>query len=130
VIAGLTGVVIGYALDPLTPIIKRIATSSFVIVSGGWTILALAFSFWVIDIMKQKKWSLFLVIVGMNPLFIYLFGHVGGAHFIEDIIHPFSMTLFGWTGELMANIITSMIVLFLLWYICYWLYKKKIFIRI
>jgi predicted acyltransferase len=130
VIAGLTGVVIGYALDPLTPIIKRIATSSFVIVSGGWTILALAFSFWVIDIMKQKKWSLFLVIVGMNPLFIYLFGHVGGAHFIEDIIHPFSMTVFGWTGELMANIITSMIVLFLLWYICYWLYKKKIFIRI
>ncbi len=130
VIAGLTGVVIGYALDPVTPIIKRIATSSFVIVSGGWTILALALSFWVIDIMKQKKWSLFLVIVGMNPLFIYLFGHVGGSQFIEHVIHPFSMTLFGWTGELMANIITSAIVLYLLWYICYWLYKKKIFIRI
>ena len=129
-IAGLIGVVAGYALNPITPIIKRICTSSFVIVSGGWTILSLAFSYWLIDIMKQKKWSLFFAIVGMNPLFIYLFAHVGGGRFIENIIHPFSMALFGWMGELTANILTSAIVLFLLWYICYWMYKRKIFIRI
>ena len=130
VIAGLIGVVAGYALDPVTPIIKRICTSSFVIVSGGWTLLALAFSYWLIDIMKQKNWSLFFAIVGMNPLFIYLFANVGGAGFIEHILHPYSMALFGWTGEQTANILTGMIVLYLLWYICYWLYKKQIFIRI
>ena len=79
---------------------------------------------------KQKKLAWFFAIVGMNPLFIYLFAHVGGADFIEHIIHPFTMALFGWTGELSAKIITSVIVLFLMWYICYWLYKKKIYIRI
>ena len=130
VVAGLIGVVAGYALDPVTPIIKRISTSSFILVSGGWTILSLAFSYWLIDIMKQKKWSLFFAIVGMNPLFIYLFAHVGGANFIEHILHPFSMAAFSWTGELTAKIITSAIVLYLLWFICDWFYKRKIFIRI
>jgi predicted acyltransferase len=129
-IAGVIGVVAGYALDPVTPIIKRITTSSFILASGGWTILSLAFSFWLIDMLKQKKWTFFFAIVGMNPLFIYLFAHVGGAQFIENIIHPFSFLLFGWTGEETAKLLTSLIVLYLLWYICYWLYKRKIFIRI
>ena len=129
-IAGFTLLVVGYAISPVTPIIKRICTTSFVLASGGWTILSLAFSYWLIDMMKQKKWSLFFAIVGMNPLFIYLFAHVGGARFIERVIHPFSMALFGWTGELTAAFITNSIVLFLLWYICYWFYKRKIFIRI
>ena len=130
IVAGLIGVVAGYALDPVTPIIKRICTSSFILVSGGWTLLSLAFWFWFIDIMKQKNWTLFFAIVGMNPLFIYLFANTSGTGYIERIVHPFTMFFFGWTGTLMASILTSLVVLFILWYICYWLYKKKIFIRI
>jgi len=130
VIAGLIGIVAGYALNPLTPIIKRICTSSFVIVSGGWTVLAMAFSYWLIDIRKSQKWVVFFAVVGMNPLFIYLFAHVGGGRLIYTIIKPFSMALFGWTGELSAQIISCTIVWFLLWYICYWFYKKRIFIKI
>lgn len=130
VVAGLIGVVAGYALDLVTPIIKRISTSSFVIVSGGWTLLSLAFSYWFIDILNQKNWTKFFAIVGMNPLFIYLFAHVGGAAFLRNIVQPFSDVLFGWTGEVTADIFMNLIVLFLLWYICYWLYKKRIFIKI
>jgi predicted acyltransferase len=129
-IAGAIGVVAGYALNPVTPIIKRISTSSFVMVSGGWAFLTLAFSYWLIDIRKRYKWSLFFRVVGMNPLFIYLFAHVGGAMFLETIIHPFTFFLFGWMGTLAASILTSAIVLFFMWYICYWLNKKKIYIRI
>jgi len=129
-IAGVIGVVVGYALNPVTPIIKRISTSSFVIVSGGWALLTLAFSYWLIDMRKKQKWSLFFRVVGLNPLFIYLFAHVGGADFLETIIHPFTHALFSWIGELTASILTSAIVLFMLWYICYWMDKKKIYIRI
>jgi predicted acyltransferase len=129
-IVGVIGVVVGYGLNPITPIIKRISTSSFVIVAGGWAFLTLAFSYWLIDIRKRQKWSVFFRVVGMNPLFIYLFAHVGGAVFIEAILHPFTFFLFGWMGTLTASIITSGIVLFILWYICYWLNKKKIYIRI
>ena len=130
IFAGMIGVISGYALDPITPIIKRICTSSFILASGGWTVLTLAFSFWLIDMMKQRNWSLFFAIVGLNPLFIYLFAHVGGGEFIETIVHPFTMALFGWAGDAMAHVLTALVVLFLLWYICYWLYKRKIFIRI
>jgi predicted acyltransferase len=129
-VAGAAGLAMGYGLGFITPIIKRISTSSFVIVSGGWTILALAISYWIVDLKKKTRIATFFAIVGMNPLFIYLFGHVGGAGFIEEIIHPFSMALFGWMGELTAKILTAAAVLFLMWYICYWLYKRKIYIKI
>ena len=70
---GLIGLVAGYSLDSITPIIKRISTSSFVVVSGGWCLLAVALSYWLIDVKKIHKAIKFFVIVGMNPLFIYLF---------------------------------------------------------
>jgi predicted acyltransferase len=133
IIAGLAGVVIGYSLDLLniTPIIKKIATSSFVFASGGWAILALCFSYWLIDVKKLfTAGSRIFIIVGMNCIFIYLFNHVGGAGIISEIFTPFTKALFSWGGEKTAGIMTSLSVWASLWYICYWLYKNKLFIKI
>ena len=127
---GVVALIIGYGFSGVTPIIKRISTSTFVFASGGWSILTLALCYWIIDIRKYQKGVLFFAIVGMNPLFIYLFAHVGGADLIKKITLPFSNALFGWTGHLMSGIVLSSIVLYLLWYICNWMYKNKIFIRI
>jgi predicted acyltransferase len=128
--AGIICLIIGYGFSGVTPMIKRISTSTFVFASGGWSILALALCYWLIDIRKYRKGVVFFAIVGMNPLFIYLFAHVGGADLLRKIFLPFSNGLFGWTGALGANIILSILVLFFLWYICFWMYKKKLFIRI
>lgn len=133
VIAGVSGLVIGYALDwmNVTPIIKKIATSSFVFASGGWSILALCFSYWLIDVKKQfTDGSQFFIIVGMNSIFIYLFMHVGGANILGEIFTPFSKAFFSWGGELTVGVITSLLVWAALWYICYWLYKRRIFFKI
>src|SRR3989442_2700605 len=130
VIAGLIGVVVGYALNPVTPIIKRICTSSFVIASGGWCLLALALSYWLVDVKKFHKPARFFVYVGMNSLLIYLFTQTGGAEWIAKIVKPFTTGIFGWTGDLQARIVTSLAVWGLLWYLCYWLYQRKIFVRI
>lgn len=129
-IAGLIGVVAGYALDPVTPIIKRICTSSFVIASGGWCLLALALSYWLIDVKKLQRGARFFVYVGMNPLLIYLFTETGGADWITKIVKPFTTGLFAWAGALAASMATSLAVWGALWYVCYWLYQKKIFVRI
>jgi predicted acyltransferase len=129
-IAGLIGVTAGSALNPVTPVIKRICTSSFVMVSGGWCLLALAFSYWLIDVKKFQNWARFFCYVGMNSLFIYLFTETGGAQWITRIVKPFATGIFGWTGELPANIVASLTVWALLWYLCYWLYRRKIFIKI
>ncbi len=128
--AGIIGLIIGFGFSPITPIIKRIATSTFVFASGGWALIALAVCYWLIDIRKYQNGVLLFAIVGMNPLFIYLFAHVGGAKLINKIFLPFSYALFGWIGELGTQIILSCSVLLALWYICFWLYKRKIFIRI
>jgi len=129
-LAGAVGVLAGLALNPVTPIIKRIATSSYVIETGGLTFIALALSYWFIDHLKIQKVPKFFAIVGMNCLFIYLFDQVRGAAFLAHIGKPFSYALFFWTGEAGLAYANALLTWFLLWYICYWLYQKKILIKI
>lgn len=128
--AGIILLILGYGFSYLTPIIKRIATSSFVIVSGGWSLLALALCYWIIDLLKFNKGVIVFAVVGMNPLFIYLFAHIGGAELIRDVVSPFTIAIFGFAGQIQTDIITSILVLFFLWYICYFMYKRKVFIKI
>lgn len=133
----LTGAVIclvlGYSLDWLgiTPIIKKIATSSFVLATGGWCGVALCFSYWVIDVKRVfRDGSQFFIIVGMNSIFIYLFMHVGTPDIIHKMFTPFTKLLFSWAGEMTVAVATGFLVWATLWYICYWLYKKRIFFKI
>jgi predicted acyltransferase len=132
-VAGVSALIIGYSLDLLnvTPIIKKIATSSFVFTSGGWAILALCFCYWLIDVKKQFiAGSRMFIIVGMNSIFIYLFFSIGGAGLISRIVAPFSSLFFSWEGDETVGIITSLGVWAAMWYLCYWLYKNKLFIKI
>lgn len=132
-IAGLAGLLIGYSLDFLniTPIIKKISTSSFVFASGGWTILAICFSYWLIDVKKLfAGGSKVFIIVGMNCIFIYLFFHIGGANLVSTVFVPFAKLLFSWGGDLTVKIMTSLATWASLWYICYWLFKNRLFIKI
>ncbi|MDA3823812.1 MAG: DUF5009 domain-containing protein [Bacteroidales bacterium] len=129
-VVGVVGILIGYLLDPITPIIKRIATTSFVIVSGGWTVLAMAVSYWVIDVKGYRNWTKMFAIVGMNPLFIYLFAHVGGANLVYSVFKPFTYFLMSWTQEVYGQMLTSAVTWAFLWYLCFWMYKRKIFFKI
>lgn len=123
VIAGVVGLVLGYLLDitSITPIIKRIATSSFVLASGGWVFFALAISYWWIDIKDHRHYLKFFLVVGMNSLFIYLFIEIVASRWFN-----------GYIGALTLNtpIVTSLVLFALEWGMCYWLYKKKIFFKI
>jgi predicted acyltransferase len=131
--AGVSALIIGYSLDLLniTPIIKKIATSSFVFASGGWCVLVLCLFYWLIDVKKlfATGFDIFKI-VGMNSIFIYLFFSLGTSELLNRIFIPFTKALFSWTGELTVLVITSLVVWAALWYICYWLYKNKIFIKI
>ena len=132
-IAGVSALLIGYSLDGLniTPIIKKIATSSFVFASGGWAIIALCFSYWLIDERKKLiSGSKMFIIVGMNSIFIYLFFSIGGAHLIRRMVAPFSNLLFTSGGESTVEIITSLGIWAVMWYLCFWLYKNKMFVKI
>ncbi len=128
--AGLSGVIAGLALDPLTPIVKQICTSSFVLISGGLGLLALALAYWLIDVVMIRKGTVFFVCVGMNPMVIYLFALSGGGDWLRRIVEPFTMGFSGWIGDLPAQALTSLVIWGSMWALCYWLYRKKIFIKI
>jgi len=132
-IAGVAALFIGYGLDWLniTPIIKKIATSAFVFASGGWAILVLCLCYWLIDVKKlfATGFNMFKV-VGMNSIFIYLFFSLGCSELLAKIFFPFTNTFFSWGGEPVVNVVTSLTVWGALWFICYWLYKNKIFFKI
>jgi len=80
-------IALGFALDGLqiTPIIKRIATSSFTLASGGIAIVTLALFYWYIDLKSnQKKWMQIFSVVGTNSIFIYLFSETVGVQWFRD----------------------------------------------
>lgn len=129
-IVGTCGVLGGYALSFYIPMIERISTSSFVIFSGGWCVLAMAFSYWFIDILNCKKIGHFFAIVGMNPIFIYLFTSLGGRQLLTRMARPFTYRLFIWSNDIVIDMVTILAVAFMVWYICYFLYKRKIFLKL
>lgn len=132
VIAGVAALVIGFGLDLLsvTPIIKKIATASFVFASGGWAMLALALSYWMIDVKKWVSGTRAFIVVGMNCIFIYLVFSLGGADILARIYKPFITAFLGWTGHIFTGMLISSAVWFSLWYVTYWMYQRKIFIKI
>lgn len=134
VMAGIAGLVVGYGLHwlDITPIIKRISTSSFVITSGGWCLLVLAACYWLVDVKGYKRFVFFFSIVGMNSIFIYMFAEtitrqwlVGFTSILTNgILMPLG------AGEALLSIAASLAALAISWYLCYWLYKNKVFIKI
>ncbi len=134
IIWGLVCMIIGFGLDwtGITPIIKRIATSSFVLASLGWCLLFLALSYWWIDIKNHRKHLLFFTIVGMNSVFIYVFFEIVGSRWFNGYISAISNGLVSWFvySEMMKYIIASTLIFTLEWLLCYFLYTKKIFFRL
>jgi predicted acyltransferase len=115
----------------INPIVKRIWTPAWTIFSGGICFLFLAFFFGVIDLSGRKKWSFFLMVIGANSIAAYVLADGGMRSLIYDSLYihlgQHFDTLF---GDAYAPLVSGGLTLFLLWMILYWLYKKKIFIRI
>jgi predicted acyltransferase len=133
-ISGVILLLLGFGLDRtgITPIIKRIATSSFVLASGGWCLLFLAAAYWWVDMRDHRKRLLFLLIFGMNSIFIYLFFEIVAAHWFNDYIFSITGGLLGFAhvDVTAAHIIDSLTVFALEAGLLYFLYRKKIFFKL
>ncbi|RYG40491.1 MAG: DUF5009 domain-containing protein, partial [Chitinophagaceae bacterium] len=131
---GMITLFLGYGLDlaGITPIIKRIATSSFVLSSLGWCLLALGLSYWWIDIRNHHRNLSFFTIVGMNSLFIYIFIEIVASRWFNEYINALVTGLMGFiqAPALITNLTASLCLFALEWGMCYFLYRKKIFFKI
>jgi predicted acyltransferase len=124
--AGALGVAAGYAWSPWFPVIKKIWTSSYVLVAGGWSALLLALFYWAIDVRGWKRWAYFFVVIGLNPITIYL-----GQEIIdfEKIAKFFVGGVLQFTGVL-TPILLGIAVLAVKWLFLRFLYKQRIYWRV
>jgi predicted acyltransferase len=131
---GLVALIIGYSLDlaGITPIIKRIATSSFTLVSLGWSLWILALCYWWIDVRDHRRRLQFFTIVGMNSIFIYLFFEIVGDRWFTGYAAEITNGLMKMvnTPNLVMGIVSSLVLFGTEWGLCYFLYRKKIFFRL
>jgi predicted acyltransferase len=133
-IAGVVGLVLGFGLDlaNITPIIKRIATSSFTLASGGWVFLMMAFWYWLVDFKKYSKYAWIAVVVGANAIFIYLFFETVGYQWVNGAVAIFVRGFAGLAGvnANVSAIISALVTWVLEWGLCYWLARNKVFIKL
>jgi predicted acyltransferase len=122
------GFILGMALQPFNPMVKRLWTDSFTFFSTGWVILMLAAFYWVIEVKQVKRWAFPFLVLGMNSIFIYSLGQIGIRGWLNRGLLSFTGN-FKFLGDFGA-IPQQMLVLSLLWCLCYWLYKRQIFFKI
>lgn len=119
--------VLGYALEPLNPMVKRIWTASFTLASGAWVLMILLGFYWLVEVRGMKKLAFPLVVVGMNSIFIYSL-HMVLHGWINRSVSVFTGS-YAFLGDWGA-VAQACSVFGVMWYLCYWLYQRKIFIRI
>jgi predicted acyltransferase len=135
IVWGASILILGFAMDwlSITPIIKRIATSSFTLASGGFAILTLAFFYWAIDVKNNhSKWLKVFSVVGTNSIFIYLFAETVGVQWFRDFGMIWTNGLLSPLGlsEPLIAVLNSLSVLFIFWYITYFLDKHKVYFKV
>jgi heparan-alpha-glucosaminide N-acetyltransferase len=114
----------------ICPIVKRIWTPSWTLWSGGVCFCFLAAFSWMVDVKGYRKLAFPLVVVGMNSIAAYLMAHLW-EHFIQDSfrIHLGEQFL-GLLGSSLEPFFLGVLTMLAYWSILYWMYRKKIFVKI
>lgn len=125
---GLVIVLLGYLWGIQFPIIKKLWTSSYVLVTGGYSIMLFGFFYLILDVYKVQKWSLPFVWIGMNPITIYMFVNLVNVRGIsERFVGNNDALIF---GEDLHKLLIMLIVIIINLLLLRFLFNKKIFIRI
>jgi predicted acyltransferase len=117
----------GLGLKLWIPMIKQLCTASFILYSLGWVLFMLIGFYLVTEVLGYRKWTFPLVVVGANSIFIYSLGMVL-SEWLNRAVGVFTFH-YKWIGTL-APVAQSCTVLAVMWYACYWLYQRKIFLKL
>ena len=111
----------------LCPIVKRNWTPSWALFCSGWTLWILSGFYWIIDIAGHRKWTFPFVVVGMNCTAMYCMWQMFKGWVMQSIQIHFGRALFDTAyGPIWASLSWT----FVLWLICFWIYRRNIFLKI
>ncbi len=123
---GLAGVALGLIWGIWHPIVKKLWSSSFVLLTSGICFVLLSLFYWIIDVKGVKKWAFFLKVIGMNAILAYMVSNTINMPAISENL------LFGleqYVGDYYSLVTATggfAILYLLLWY----LYKNRTFIKV
>ena len=121
-LAGVALLAAGWAWHPFFPVVKKLWSSSFVLVTAGWSAILLAGFYWTIDVRGWRRWCEPFVWVGANPISLYLAAGMGAFRTVNQrIVGPLSAE-WAWVGSI------TVFVLMLL--TARWLYRRGILLRV
>jgi predicted acyltransferase len=124
------------------PINKRMWTSSYVLFAAGWTLLALAISFFLIEIKNRRgAWTFPWKVFGANALFSYALSELLSATLdhIHFSVNGQTITLQNWIYSRIFSPIISPSFGSLLYSLCFvlvcfvpavYLFRKQIFVKV
>lgn len=136
------------------PVIKRLWTPSWVLFSGGYVVGMLALFYLLFDLLPLQFLAKPLIIIGMNSLLVYFLGELLTGWLAQNVLRHFGFvleTVLGWAAntfhllrslgtppedaghvmvELFSPMINAISAVVVIWLICYWLYRQRIFLRV
>ena len=126
-VIGIILIIVAQIWNTIFPINKNLWTSSFVLQCGGISMLLMTLFYYIIDILGYQKWAFFFKVIGMNSILIYMIGGFINWKYTTS-------ALFGWLGQLVGEPYNAVVLVFCFlavqWAFLYFLYKKKIFLRV
>ncbi|PYP76249.1 MAG: DUF5009 domain-containing protein [Gemmatimonadetes bacterium] len=129
---GAAGIALGAALHlaGICPLVKRIWTPSWAIFSAGCAALFLALFYWIIDMRGWRRWTFPFLVVGMNSIAMYVLVHIGEDYAAEALHTHLGKGALQGFGAAYEPIVVGGASLLIFWLMLYWMYRRKIFIRI
>ena len=124
--AGTVSLIIALLWNFLFPINKLIWSSSYVLFAGGLSMFLLTLFYWLIDVRGYRKWAFPFVVIGLNPITIYV---AQGVFDFGVIAAVFTHGFIDSTGDFKPLILASS-VLAVKWLFLYFLYRQKIFLKV
>src|SRR5580704_13956870 len=114
----------------ICPIVKRVWTPSWTLFSGGICYFFLVAFSWIIDVKNYRRWAFPLIVVGMNSIAAYLIAHLWENFIISSFHIHCGYRIFQILGTALEPLMLGIAVMLAYWFILFWMYRNKIFLRI
>jgi len=114
----------------ICPVVKRIWTPSWVLFSGGWCFLLTAAFYLVVDVWGYRTWAFPLVVIGMNSIAAYCSDHLFNEFIYNNLTINLGPKAFAFLGDAYEPSLHGAAALVISWLLLFWLYRRKLFLRI
>ncbi len=132
-VGGAVAVGLGWLWGLQFPVVKKIWTSSYVLVAGGYSAMLLGLFYLVVDIWRMRWWCQPFVWMGMNCITVYLASNlVGGFRRVAQRLVGGDVKLYldAHVAKGMGEMVVAVVGLLLAFWFVHALYRRKVFLRL